>query len=386
MLRCPSIDELPPPPSGKDGWPWTEESERLPETMPMRSSLEGKDGRLQIANDKGSSAVHYPSSGAWPKISIVTPSYNQGQFIEETIRSVLLQGYPSLEYIVIDGGSTDESVQIIKKYARWLKYWVSEPDRGQSHAINKGLKHCSGDIFNWINSDDLLAPGALHAVAMAWRRTPHVIIAGRVIDFDEEGGENLISPNALSLENFVNRRKARESAWMWHQPGTFLPRTGASRIGGVQEDLAFTMDHFLMIGLLQRYDVVYVPDILARFRLHDSSKTLTQGFLQFRLERVKKLRTMKDLQRYVTAKELEQEQVSVLLTIADLERRKTRYISSCRRYAEALAVSPSLTVVAFLYRSFFGRIIRKVMRRAKNIHTMLRLRSQDYSRLEKRKS
>jgi glycosyltransferase involved in cell wall biosynthesis len=284
----------------------------------------------------------------------------------------LLQGYPNLEYIIIDGESTDESVQIIKKYARWLKYWISEPDRGQSHAINKGLKHCSGDIFNWINSDDLLAPGALHAVAMAWSRAPQVIIAGRVVNFDEVGGEELISPNALSLENFVNKRKARESVMMWHQPGTFLPRTGVSRIGGVQEDLAFTMDHFLMIDLLQRYDVVYVPDILARFRLHDSSKTLTQGFLQFRLERVKKLRAMKDLQRYVTSKELEQEQISVLLAYADLERHKKRYISSCRRTAEALAASPFLTIVTLLRKSFFGQIVRKFKRRAITISKTLR--------------
>ena len=92
---------------------------------------------------------------SWPKISIVTPSFNQGQYIEQTIRSVLLQNYPNLEYIIFDGGSTDETVSIIKKYEPWLTYWVSEPDRGQSHAINKGLKKCTGNYFNWINSDVL---------------------------------------------------------------------------------------------------------------------------------------------------------------------------------------------------------------------------------------
>ena len=119
--RCPQLSELPSSPPGKIGWPWTEESSQLPEKM--------SDG------------------SPWPRISIVTPSYNQGQFIEETIRSVLLQGYPNVEYIIIDGGSTDNSLEIIKKYEPWLAYWVSEPDRGQSHALNKGIQKATGDIF-----------------------------------------------------------------------------------------------------------------------------------------------------------------------------------------------------------------------------------------------
>ena len=105
-MHCPTLAELPPPPPDKTGWPWSEESPPLPATMP--------DG------------------SPWPRISIVTPSYNQGQFIEETIRSVLLQGYPNLEYIVMDGGSTDNSVEIVRNYNSWLAYWVSEPDRGQA--------------------------------------------------------------------------------------------------------------------------------------------------------------------------------------------------------------------------------------------------------------
>src|SRR5262245_50300660 len=113
-MKCPAVAELPPPPSGKTGWPWTDETPPLPSTQP--------DG------------------SPWPRISIVTPSYNQSEFIEETIRSVLLQGYPDLEYIIIDGGSTDQSLDIIRKYARWLAYWISEKDRGQSHAINKGFE------------------------------------------------------------------------------------------------------------------------------------------------------------------------------------------------------------------------------------------------------
>lgn len=134
-----SLSELPDPPPGKTGWPWTEQSDVLPETQPDGTS--------------------------WPKISIVTPSYNQGEFVEETIRSILLQGYPNLEYIVVDGGSDDETVEILKKYDPWIDHWESKEDRGVSHAINKGVNRTTGDIVNWVNSDDILLPWALRGVA-----------------------------------------------------------------------------------------------------------------------------------------------------------------------------------------------------------------------------
>jgi glycosyltransferase involved in cell wall biosynthesis len=130
-----TLEDLPPPSLGKSGWPWTEQSQPLPDRMPDGSE--------------------------WPRISIVTPNYNQGQFLEETIRSVLLQGYPNLEYIIIDGGSTDNSVEIIKKYEPYLAYWVSERDRGQSHGINKGFERCTGDYIAWMNSSDCYMPNAL---------------------------------------------------------------------------------------------------------------------------------------------------------------------------------------------------------------------------------
>ena len=152
-MRCPTLRELPPPPPGKTGWPWTEETQPIPDTMP--------DG------------------GEWPKISIVTPNYNYGQFIEETIRSVLLQGYPNLEYIVIDGGSTDDSVEIIKKYEPWLSYWVSEKDKGQSNAINKGLKMCTGQIAAYINSDDYYLIGAFNYIGKIFNFKKFDILVGR---------------------------------------------------------------------------------------------------------------------------------------------------------------------------------------------------------------
>jgi cellulose synthase/poly-beta-1,6-N-acetylglucosamine synthase-like glycosyltransferase len=160
--RCPHLKDLPPPPPGKTGWPWTEESRPLPDAT--------ADGQL------------------WPKISIVTPSYNQGRFIEECIRSVLLQGYPNLEYIIIDGGSTDETVEVIKKYEPWLAYWESEPDRGQSHAINKGLAKSTGQLFNWHNSDDVLTSNSLTTMAAAMVKHPQAGYAhGYRIIIDAKG-------------------------------------------------------------------------------------------------------------------------------------------------------------------------------------------------------
>ena len=128
-MQCPTLSELPPP-------------------HPARPAGHGQRKQAAAEAELG--------EASWPRISIVTPSFNQGRFIEETIRSVLLQGYPNLEYFVIDGGSTDNSVEVIKKYSPWLTYWVSEPDRGQSDAINRGLKMASGDFATWINSDESL--------------------------------------------------------------------------------------------------------------------------------------------------------------------------------------------------------------------------------------
>jgi len=157
-----------------------------------------------------------------PVISIVTPSYNQVQFLEETILSVLNQDYPNIEYIVIDGGSTDGSVDIIRKYADRLAYWVSEPDRGQAHAINKGFARATGDLLGWLNSDDLYLPGALSAVAEAYADNPGCLIAANVINFDEHtGAEQLVRQSGITLARFIGFWS--EPRPVWHQPG--IPAT-----------------------------------------------------------------------------------------------------------------------------------------------------------------
>lgn len=236
---------LPDPPSGKIGWPWTS-------SLPPFESL--------MAN-----------GDSWPKISIVTPSFNQGEFLEETIRSVLLQNYPNLEYIIIDGGSDDNSVEIIKKYEPWIKYWVSEKDNGQAHAINKGLEHCNGDIFNWINSDDYLTDGALKIIAKNF--IGYDLLAGAVLNFDSTN-KILVQSAALSPDNMIGG----DTSVVYQQPGTWLKVEKLKQVGGPSEDLHFSFDWLMTINYLNSFKKVkYIDYVLANFRLHNKSKTVNSG-------------------------------------------------------------------------------------------------------------
>jgi len=210
-MKAPTLSDLPPPPPDKAGWPWTEQSDPLPETQP--------DG------------------SPWPSISIVTPSYNQGAFIEEAIRSVLLQGYPNLEYVVIDGSSTDGAVEIIEKYAPWIDHWVSEPDQGQSHAINKGFSRCSGTYGNWLNSDDTLCRNALGNPAVHEVLHEAAICVGRCILVDEQGQKIKTHHAAIhSLEDLLLEHYASIA-----QPATLFPLVLFREVGGVDVKNHHTM-------------------------------------------------------------------------------------------------------------------------------------------------
>ena len=168
MMKPCTLADLPSPPPGRSGWPWDEATEALP--------ANGPDGK------------------PWPKISIITPSYNQAQYIEETIRSVLLQGYPDFEYFIIDGGSNDGTVDIIRKYEPWLSGWVSEKDSGQSEAINKGFSRCDGEIFTWMCSDDVVTKGAFKTVASLFLTKPGTdVVAGACFcQYDDEPEKNIV--------------------------------------------------------------------------------------------------------------------------------------------------------------------------------------------------
>jgi glycosyltransferase involved in cell wall biosynthesis len=240
------LSKFPPPPPGKTGWPWTEESPQLPETMP--------DGK------------------PWPKISIVTPSYNQGQFLEETIRSVVLQGYPNLEYLIIDGGSTDNSVEIIKKYESWLTYWVSESDQGQTHAINKGFILAKGDKIAYLNSDDTYLPGVIGYVMLIFEQNPDSeIVYGdcNVIDETSTIIEKIIFPD-LNLEKLID-------GTTFGQPAGFIHRSVIEKVGMFNENLTYVMDYdYWLRSVVNNVRFLYVNKVLGNLRMWSSCKSVGQ--------------------------------------------------------------------------------------------------------------
>ncbi len=215
----------------------------------------------------------------YPKISIVTPSYNQGQYLEQTIDSVLSQNYPNLEYFVVDGGSNDNSKQIIEKYAKHLTWWVSEKDDGQSHAINKGLKRATGDIVNWINSDDYYEPHALEHVAAAFQDGKTNMACFRANVF---GTERRISPGTTIFEGNLPKTIAFSRI---DQPETFFSMEAVKKMGLLNENLHYCMDKEWLMRYLFHYGLEGIKrseEIILNFRYHKASKSMSQqdGFYE----------------------------------------------------------------------------------------------------------
>jgi glycosyltransferase involved in cell wall biosynthesis len=218
-----------------------------------------------------------PSGRPWPRISIVTPTYNQGKYIEETILSVANQNYYNVEHIVIDGASDDETPSILERYAQELAYCESRPDRGQSHALNKGFARATGEILTWLNSDDRLAPGALASVALAHDLTGADLFAGICELFGEAGTivSHLTSCASapLSLEDFLDEEFMGEG-WSFYQPEVMFTRNLWERAGGcVDEGLHYVMDYDLWLRFAvagARLQVIGRP--IAQLRFHDQQK------------------------------------------------------------------------------------------------------------------
>jgi glycosyltransferase involved in cell wall biosynthesis len=236
--------DLPLPEVPRSGWPWTEET-------------------------ASPAAVHTEWS-KWPRISIVTPSYNQGGFIEETIRSVLLQGYPELEFIIIDGASSDQTVRIVRKYDKWIDFWVSEPDKGQSDAINKGFQRATGSIISWLNSDDFLAPGALQAIGVSFvdadENVGAVIGRGHKIDEDYRIFYSTC-PSSVSFRALATLQMT------FLQPSCFFRKSAWERFGPIRTDLSYCMDYAFWLAISQAYDFLVIDADIAFAHTHNTAKT-----------------------------------------------------------------------------------------------------------------
>jgi len=218
----------------------------------------------------------------YPRISIITPSFNQGRFIKQTIDSILNQNYPNLEYWVVDGGSTDDTVDILKSYGKKIN-WVSEKDKGQTDAINKGLKRITGDIVAYLNSDDMYLPNTLHTVAeyfmnhadAQWLTGDYFIIDadGKKIQSYVAAYKTMLRRNPtfarLCIANFIN------------QPSTFWSRTLIDEIGFLDEHLRYVMDFDYWMRIIQKYPLHVLPRHLSFFRIHDESKGGSQYGHQF---------------------------------------------------------------------------------------------------------
>jgi len=242
-----NIHSLPEPISARAGWPWT------------------------INNDFDH--TQQPFGNQNPSISIVTPSFNQANYLEETIRSVLLQNYPKLEYIVIDGGSTDGSVEILKKYEPWLSFLSIGPDNGQSAAIAEGFKKATGDILGWINSDDFYCQGALERVANFFIAHPRVVFGNGDVNYVNASGQFVERIYAIRPNRFLT---ANLGIHGWPQQGSFWRRWAYKKVGELNTSLRFCMDRDLFIRLTGIGKGRRIPSPpLANFRIHDQAKSST---------------------------------------------------------------------------------------------------------------
>lgn len=207
-----------------------------------------------------------------PRVSIVTPSFNQAAFLEQTLRSVLGQGYPDLEYIVIDGASTDGSVDIIRRYEPYLSYWASEPDHGQAEGINKGLQRATGEIVAWINSDDYYFTGSILSAVEALRLHPEWgFVYGDVLAVDGEGG--LINVMRYDQWDLVDLMAFN----IIGQPAVFMRRSVLEQAGLLDMNFHYLLDHHLWLRLARIAPAGYIPQIWAAGRFHAEAKNIAQA-------------------------------------------------------------------------------------------------------------
>jgi glycosyltransferase involved in cell wall biosynthesis len=209
-----------------------------------------------------------------PLVSIITPSYNQASYLEQTLVSVLQQDYPNIEYLVVDGDSTDGSQAIIKKYADQLTWWISEPDSGQAVAINKGIKRSKGKYLAWLNSDDYYLPETVKKAVSIFQKHPQIsLLYGDVLAVNAQGKQiNLLRYEQYSLQDLMCFK-------IIGQPSVFLRRSFLKKAGYLDPSFHFLLDHQLWLRMAILAPICYLPETLSAARFHSESKNINQASL-----------------------------------------------------------------------------------------------------------
>jgi len=210
----------------------------------------------------------------WPRITVVTPSYNQGRFLEQTITSVLDQDYPNLEYIIMDGGSDDTSISIIRKYADRLSHWESGKDQGQAHAINKGFARATGDILCWINSDDWYLPGAFYSAAIEFRQQDVNFVYGGCLLRREKSAHDYFVRMPQALHKVSTDLRVFDFI---DQPSSFWSRRVWEAVGPLDESLRYAFDWDFFIRVSQTFELKCSECVFSAYRHHDEHKSGTGG-------------------------------------------------------------------------------------------------------------
>jgi len=245
--------------------------------MEFPEVLQGNQLKQGWPWNQGTDPYIYHIYKDWPKISVITPSFNQGQYLEQTIRSVLLQHYPNLEYIIIDGGSKDNSVEIIKRYGSSIHFWTSEPDKGQSDALNKGAKIATGEIIAWINSDDYYEKDAFFEVARSYLEKRFSFFCGACRMVDEEG--NFIRELYTGKISYSTLIRYWKPHFCPPQPSIFFKKDILDQLGAFNTTLHYAMDYDIWLRASRKYDFHIVKDNLSYYRVHKDSKTGSYGGL-----------------------------------------------------------------------------------------------------------
>lgn len=242
-----NVNELPYPSHQNREWPWL-----------------GSDEFEECSSELVFKNIRYP------RISIVTINYNHGLYLEQAIRSVLLQGYPNLEYIIIDGGSSDGSLEIIHRYKKWLSYWISEKDDGPPYAANKGLSRCSGDIIGWLSSTDYLLPGILNELAVEWSKSGNSLYYGRSQLISNQG--HILADDVLIPQKKCSWKDLLKGA-RFPMNVVFFPSVFVKEGARLNEKMINCCDLEFCLRILERYPARYIDRHLATFRVHPQQRS-----------------------------------------------------------------------------------------------------------------